>query len=270
MPENKPSWFSTGYSGIKPEVEKMDMQNGPDRVWIPPGQKKELIFLDDLPACIHEHCPKIDGDWKNWITCLKDVYEEAPCCELLNSSGYKSYYVGYFTVVDCSKWVDKQGKEYCYGIKLFPAKLKTLKRLQMRRDERGPFAGKVFSISRLDEKSPATGDDFEMVRDADLTKLFQVVNYRGKKLVDEYAKAVDEDSINRLKNIFQLEMADGKVVPKLVPFNYGKLLYPLAPKDVRVLLNSSKIEQRDDKFGGGDGGGTAPAGGGTTDNAIPF
>lgn len=265
------SWYDTGYSGIKREEARIDQTYAPQRIWIPAGGKKDLVFVDDEPVGIHEHNPKMNGDWKNWFTCGKDVYDEAACCELLNPSGYDPYYVGFYTVVDCSEWVDKKGNKYQYELKLFPAKIKTLKRFEMRRKEKGPFAGKLFTVARLDGKSPATGDDFEMVRDADMAKLFTYANYKGKKLTELFGKGTDAENISRLKNTWKVEVVDGKVVPKIVPFNYAKVLYPLPPKEIRAVLKGSTIDKREDGAFGGGGEGTSSGGSGATaDEGVPF
>jgi len=271
-PEQK-SWYDTGYTGVRKEQDRVDASSGPNRIWIPAGGKKELVFVDDEPVCIHEHNPKLNGDWKNWLTCLKDVYDDVACCSILNINDYKPYYIGYYTVIDCTEWVDKKGNKYQYELKLFPAKLKTLKRLQMRRADpaRGAFAGKLFSIMRVDEKSPNSGDEFEVIKDADMSKLFALANYKGKKLSELYAKGVDEENISRLKNTWKVEVVEGKVVNKIVPFNYFKILHPLTSKDVRSLLNGSVIEKREDGLGGGSGGGApSTGGGGGADESVPF
>lgn len=269
-PEQK-SWYDTGYSGIKREQDRIDQTFAPQRIWIPAGGKKDLVFVDDEPVGIHEHNPKMNGDWKNWFTCGKEVYDEAACCELLNPSGYDPYYVGFYTVVDCSEWVDKKGNKYQYELKLYPAKIKTLKRFEMRRKEKGSFAGKLFTISRMDGKSPATGDDFEMVRDADMAKLFTHANYKGKKLSELYGKGTDAENIARLKNTWKVEVVDGKVVPKIVPFNYAKVLYPLPPKEIRAVLKGATIDKReDDGFGGGGGSTTSGGSGASADEGVPF
>jgi hypothetical protein len=193
------------------------------------------------------------------------MYEDEPaCCEILGKN-YPAYYVGFYTVVDCTEWVDKKGNKYQYEVKLYPAKLKTLKRFQMRKQEKGGFAGKLFSVMRVDEKSPSCGDEFEVIRDADLAKLFSVANYRGKKLSEMFSKGVDTDNIEKLKNTWMVDVVDGKVVPKLVKFNYFKLLHPMSPKDVRQHLNSAKIDPRDDQGGGADSGSTSHG-----DENIPF
>ena len=49
MSEGK-SWYETGYTGTKRESDRMESLNGPNRVWIPAGQKKEIVFIDDEPA----------------------------------------------------------------------------------------------------------------------------------------------------------------------------------------------------------------------------
>jgi len=272
-PEQK-SWYDTGYSGVKKEQERLETASGPNRLWIPEGGKKEVVFVDDEPVCIHEHTVKIDGDWKNWFTCLKDVHDDIACCQILNPKGYKPYYIGFYTVIDCTEWTDAKGNKHQYEVKLFPAKLKTLKRLQMRRSDpaRGSFAGKLFSIMRVDKKSPSSGDEFEILRDADMAKLFTVANYRGKKLGELFGKGTDEESINQLKNTWKVEIAEGKAVPKLVPFNYFKVLHPLAPKELRARLNSVQIEQAEDGDFGSSGASSAgsTSGGGKADEDVPF
>jgi len=213
-------------------------------MWMPVGTTKDLIFLDDSPLCFHEHNPKINGDWKNWLTCLQAVSDDgAACCEIL---GAKSrYYVGYFTVVDCSKWTDKKGNTYQYEIKLLPAKLKSLKKFEMKKKDRGSLVGCLYKSSRSDDKAASIGDEFEFQKEADLVKLYEVANYRGKKMSELYGKAVEnEDAMRNLKRIFKLQMGtDGKPLPKLVPFNYHALFTPKSAKDVRMMLAGVKPEE---------------------------
>lgn len=263
MSETKPAWASEGYEGTKREEDRIAQQYGPNRMWMPVGTSKEVIFLDDEPVCFHEHNPKINGDWKNWLTCLQAVSDDgAPCCEIL---GAKSrYWVGYFTVVDCSKWTDKKGNTYQYEIKLLPAKLKSLKKFQMKKKDRGSLVGCLYKAARSDDKAASIGDEFEFVKDADLTKLYDVANYRGKKMAELYSKAVEnEDAMRNLKRTFKLQMGtDGKPLPKLVPFNYYALFEPKSAKDVRMMLAGVKPDER----GGED---NEPKGGSASDD-IPF
>lgn len=266
--ENKKSWASEGFSGVKAEEERLATMYGPNRVWIPAGGSQEWVFVDDTPFCFHEHNPKISGNWKNWMTCLQNVSDDGvPCCEIL---GAKSrYYTGYLTVVDLSKWTDKKGNVHQYEIKLVGAKLKTLKKLERKKKDRGSLVGCIFKVTREDDKSPNVGDDFEFVREADLTKLFDVTNYKGKKLAELYAKAVEDPTqMNVLKKTFNVLLGDDKKpLPKIPTFNYYSLFEPKSAKDIRTMLSGVKIESWDDDNDKAAGD-KAAAGG--ADEDVPF
>jgi hypothetical protein len=264
---SKQSWATTGFGGNQKEEQRLATLYGPNRVWIKAGGSQEWVFIDDEPLCIHEHNPKINGDWKNWLTCLQNISEDGvPCCEIL---GAKSrYYVGYFTVVDLSKWTDKKGNVHQYEVKLLPAKLQTLKKLARKKEDKGSLIGALYKVHRETEKSPSCGDDFEYIRDADLSKLFEVANYKGKKLSELYGKAVEDPVVaHMLKQTFNLKYGDdNKILPKIAPFNYLSLFEPKSAKDVRSFLKGAKIEGWDDSKGGGEKGG----GGSSADEEVPF
>ena len=132
MSDKAESWFQKGYGGVKPEEERIATMYGPGRFWMPVESTSKLVFVDDQPACVREHNPKMNGSWKNWTTCIREIYPEDPaCCEKL-AGDYKSYYVGYYTVIDCNKWTDKRGNTYQFEMKLFGAKIKTLKLLEQK------------------------------------------------------------------------------------------------------------------------------------------
>lgn len=267
------TWYNQGYDGLKEEEARMASLGTPDRLWIPPEASKDLIFLDDEPFTLFEHNPKMNGSFKNWMTCLRGVEEEAPCCELL---GMKTRYMaGYYTVIDCSEYTDKKGKKHQYEIKFLLAKLKTMKKLKMKKETRGSLTGCVFKATRFDDKSPACGDDFEFVRQVDLDKVFPHVSYRGKKLVDLFAKAslslkegADNTAANeakaRILNTFQAALSDaGDLVAKLTPFNYMEQLKPQSVKDLRMTLKSSKIEAWEDSP-------SSTKTGSDVDESVPF
>jgi len=237
-PEEGKSWYDTGFDGMKREEDRIATMSGPQRVWIPPQSSKELVFLDDDPVCIHEHCPKMNGHYRNWITCLNGVYDDVACCEILSTKG--RYYVGYFSVIDCSAWTDKKGNKYQYEQKLLPAKLKTLKKLKRKREDRGTLVGCLFKVHREDEKSPVCGDEFDFQREADMDKLFQLANYKGKRIAELFSKAGADDGLKKLMRLFQVEVHDGEIAPRLVPFNYVEILAPKPSKDVRDMLGGGK------------------------------
>jgi hypothetical protein len=255
------SWYSQGYDGLKQEEERMNSLGMPDRLWIPPDASKQILFVDDEPFCIYEHNPKMNGSFKNWMTCLRGVEDEAPCCEIL---GVKTrYFAGYYTVIDCSQYTDKKGVTHQYEIKFLLAKAKTLKKLKMKKESKGSLAGSIYNATRFDQKSPTCGDDFEFVKQVDLEKVFPHVSFRGKKLVDLWAKAQDAEGLARLNKAFTVQTGESGLVAKVVPFNYMELLKPSSVKDLRTLLKGAKIESWDD---------AGPAAGVKTgaDEEVPF
>jgi len=264
------SWYTSGFGGIKTEEDRMAQQYGPPRFWMKAGTNTQIVFVDDDPVCIHEHSPKINGSWKNWFTCLKDSNpDDAACCEIL---GFDTrHYVGYFTIVDMTEWKDQKNNIHQFEIKLLPAKLKTLKLLQSKKEGReNRLAGRIYKVGRTDNNAPGVGNDYEYDREADMEKLFKVANYKGKKL-GELFRSEKEDEITRLKKTFKLATDGGALVHKVVPFNYFEVLRPKSPKDLRDVLKGAKIEKDDDGFGGGnksDGG--SGGGGQKADDDIPF
>lgn len=262
----KKTWAQQGFDGTKKEEERLATMYGPNRVWLKPGTSQEFVFVDDTPFCFYEHNPKIDGSWKNWITCLKDVSDgEVPCCEILGQNS--RYYVGYLTVVDMSKWTDKKGNVHQYEVKLLPAKLKTLKKFKRKKEERGSLVGCIYRATREDDKSANVGDEFEFVKEADLAKVFDVANYKGTKLAEMYAKAMESpEQMNILQKIFTVPVVDGKILPKVPMFNYFNIFEPKSPRDCRTALAGATMD-RDDAPGGG---GAAAGGSSGADEDIPF
>jgi hypothetical protein len=210
----------------------------------------------------------MNGSWQNWMTCLQGVLdkgESIPCCEIL---GIKTrYYVGYYTVVDCSEYVDKKGNKHQFELKLLGAKLDSIKRLKKIKENHGALVGKIFRLSRVGAKAPSIGDMCDFKRNVgDPGKLFPLVNYKGKKLTELWEKAASNpDSLKALMRTFQIAVgSDGNPIPKLVPFNYMEILKPMEASDMRALLRGSKIESGDGS-GGGGGYGEAKA-----DEEVPF
>lgn len=265
-----PSWYTQGYSGIKNEEDRIADKYGPDRFWMKAGNKTQIVFVDDVPACIHEHGAKINDSWKNWFTCQRDVNpDDVVCCELLGADTRS--YVGYFTIVDCTQWKDKKGNIHEFEIKLFPAKLKTLKLLQGKKEDREDrLAGRVYKVQRTDDSSPGVGNDFEFDRDADIEKLLTKVNYKGKKLV-ELMRTEKPDDLIRLMNVFSLKVREGVVgsanPSMLIPtFNYLEILKPKSPKELRTVLRGARIEKRN----GSSTGSSSDDSSNKSDDPVPF
>lgn len=247
--EKKKSWAQQGFGGLKHEEERLATLFGPNRVWLKPGSSLEFLFIDDEPFTFYEHNPKIDGSWRNWVTCLSGSdYDTTPCCEILGPNS--KYYVGYFTVVDLSKWTDKKGNVHQYEVKLLPAKAKTLKKLKRKKEERGSLVGCIYKAHREDEESANVGDEFEFIKEADLSKVFDAVNYKGTKLAELYAKAFEggPEQIALLQKTFSLSIGDDKKpVQKVVPFNYFSIFEPKDPRTVKTFLAGATMDRDDDK-----------------------
>lgn len=256
------SWYNTGYDGVDREKERIARSQGPNRFWMKEGTRKELVFIDDEPFSIYEHNPKINGRWNNQFTCLRDVTDMAVCCEKLGSKDRA--FVGFYTVVDITAITDEKNRKYQYEVKLFPAKLKTLSLLRRKKQDRGSLIGCMFNVHRDGREDPNCGSEFEFQREADLTKLFDVATYRGRKLSEMYKEATEKpEMLTRLKEVFQLEIgANGLISPKISMFNYVNLLKPRDPKEIRLLLGNVTVES-----GGSEGGGDGPA---QKDDEIPF
>lgn len=229
------SWYNQGYTGIAREQERQDELQGPQRFYVPADKQKEIVFIDDDPFCVYEHNPKIGGSFRNWITCLQGANDDVACCKILGPNS--RYYCGYLTIVDCSKWLDQKGNEHQYELRLIQAKMRTLKKFERKKADRGALAGSLFRVSRDDDRSPSCGDDFEHLKEGDLEKLFEVACYRGEKLSALWKEAEEKpESMARIRKTFQVEPVDGQL-PRVIPqFNYLQVLKPKGPTDLKLLL----------------------------------
>lgn len=238
------SWYNQGSDGIEKEQHRLDDLTGPGRLWIPGGESKEGVFVDDEMFCIYEHNPKIDGGYRNWFTCGQGVHDEVVCCQKL---GPKSrYYVGFLTWVDCSKWTDQRGNTHQYEMRLMPLKMKSMKKFKRKKDDKGSLISTYWRLTREEDQSPQVGDDWEFKRDVDMDKMFPHVCYRGKKLSELWDDAEGKpEAMEHIKRTFQIEPKDGKLPLTVPAFNYFRLLEPKPPKDIRILLGAVQPEDED-------------------------
>lgn len=151
---------SRGYDAFEEREREVEekQKNYVNRFWLPADSTAKIVFLDDNPPIIEEHQLQIDGDWRNWFTCLRMVGEVCPICEHLDN---KAYTVGFYTILDMSEWVDRNGKTHTNELKLFPAKFKTLQVLKRLSAKRGSLEGCVFEVYRSTSDAPNTGDVFD-------------------------------------------------------------------------------------------------------------
>jgi len=261
------SWYEQGFDGINEEERRLDDQQGPHRLWMPGGTSKEVVYVDDEPVCIHEHNPKMSGNYRNWMTCLQGVYDEVVCCQKLGPNS--RYYCGYVTVVDCSEWKDNRGNMHQYEMRLLQFKLRSLKKFRRKKEDRGAMAGTMWRLTREDNNAPTCGDDWDFIRDVDMDKMFDFVLYRGKSLSEMWDEAEkDPEAMVRLQRIFQIKPDENGKLPRVVPaFNYFEILQPKKPKELRLLLGAVEPDDDDSKgYSGSSGGGGGAAG----EDKVPF
>lgn len=255
------SWYKTGFDGIGQEEQRIASLSGPSRLWVPPGTGRSVVLIDDDPFCIYEHNAKINGNWRNWHTCLKGG--DSGCISCTQLGERSRYYIGYLSGVDCTQTTDKKGNKYQYEVKLVGGKLGLLKKWRRKKEDRTTMVMTTWKVFREDGKKPGTGDEWEYERDVDKPdKLFEVANYRGKKLSDLYDKAEAEaTAMTILKRTFQVEFDDnGKLLRRVFPFNYMEVLAPKTPEFLKDMIRGASL----DDSSGGDGG----SGGGEED--VPF
>lgn len=193
-----------GYEEFKKKEEEQEekQKNYVARFWLPPEASTKIVFLDDDPPIIEEHQLKIDGDWRNWFTCLRIIGEACPICDVLESPPYT---VGFYTVIDMAEFTDRRGNERKNERKLFTPKFKALQMMKRFSAKRGSLKGCVFEVYRSSKDSFNTGDVFD---------------FEGK---------LDEDEIKKL-NV------------DVSPFDYAEILKPKTVAELKRILkrNSEK------------------------------
>lgn len=181
---------SRGYDNFeKKEKEYEEKQKSfVNRFWLPGEGSAKIVFLDDNPPIIEEHQLQINGDWRNWFTCLRIVGEACPICDSLNNTPYT---VGFYTIIDTSEWTDKSGNTHKNELKLFAAKFKTLQILKRLSGKRESLVGCVFDVFRSSSDAANTGDVFEF--EGRLTKE-QILKLNKDAKVFDYATIIKPKS----------------------------------------------------------------------------
>lgn len=178
MSEN---WFETEYGDLEEETGSSGGRKQ-RRFWLPVGAETKVIFMDGVPFKFWEHQVPIDGDFRNWYTCLRDLDKDGcPLCDYSaahpDSKGkptHGRYLVGMFNVIDRSEWTDSEGNTHKDEVKILPVKVMMLKRFKKRAERYGgSLAGHEFIVSRSSKKVANIGDDWEHVGEVDVAKEFK-------------------------------------------------------------------------------------------------
>lgn len=198
-------WFQTGEQAIDKSFadHQEDMaRRSVRRVWMKPATAIEVVALDEEFFTFWEHQLQIGERWDNFYTCLRNKNAPCPLCE----AGFESKLTTVFTVIDCNRWEDKQGKVHQYEKKILPVKVNTAKMLKDKKSSWGGLKGKAIRIHRKGPKDAATGSDFELVM-----KDGKIVEVR----MDALAKKLPPNT-------------------DLNPYDYRTLFYPKTYEDLRI------------------------------------
>lgn len=261
------NWFETGYEGAEREAEKKDLGYGPSTFWLIPQASRELVFVDDIPFCFNKHQWRGQSKRPEFATCISVQGKEcAPC-----SKSNKAEFTGHLTVVDCTGYTDSKGKVHKFELVEFCPKQKVMNKLKVKKEKKGTFAGMMWNVTRGDEHSPNTGDDFDFVREVKMEELYKLVSYKGKKIKDmiDSANGNGPDAARTRKYLcHHFQVPETGPIPERIPvFNYKSLHEPLDPAVLAQAFASAQNYQGGGfkNSGGSDGGGGAKA-----DEEIPF
>jgi hypothetical protein len=181
------SFIKRGYEAFEQKeqefAERMAEAGKPWRFWMKPGAETNIVFLDDNPPIIEEHQLKIDGKWQNWFTCLRapELGGKCPLC----ASGDKPYTVGFYTILDRTKFTRKDKSTGQDQIRVLGVKFKSLKALKKYSVKLGGLAGQEFNVERSNSgQSASTGD--VLVPQGQLTEsqLLDLINKQRKTPVE--------------------------------------------------------------------------------------
>ncbi len=162
------------------QKERREAVGSTRRYWMQEGEERKITFLDggfdedgilDVPS-FYEHTVPYETRYTN-IRCvarnespIDGRTESCPICE----AGDEPAYVGIFTIIEWldEPWEDSEGKKHDYNRRLFPAKIQTMNKLQVkatklvkRGDAEDGLVGVTFDVSRSGGKVARVGDDFD-------------------------------------------------------------------------------------------------------------
>lgn len=183
---DSPNWAYTGNAADKALDQELSRQKARResagqmrRIWMKPDESKHITFVDgnvhpkgyDLPFRFMEHQVQINGDWRNWFTCLG---KDCPACE----DGNKPYLAEAITVIDHTEFESKiDKKKHKDEQRLFIAKTTVQKVLKKARDKKKSLRGWRAEVSRNKAESPGTGDSFDFEERTELPDNIQPPDY---------------------------------------------------------------------------------------------
>jgi len=173
--------------------------------------------------------------------------------------------------VDCSGYEDKKGVWHKFRLTMFTPKTKVMNKLKNKKESRGSLTNHLVNITRTDENSPNTGDDFDFLRETNPEEMFKQVTYKGKKIEELIEKANGDgaESVKTRKYLNHHFKIPGEgPIPMEVPiFNYPNLLQPLSYAKMKAAISRAQGFDSDSSSSkGSSGGGNGEA----QSDDIPF
>lgn len=161
----------------------------------------------DMPYAYEEHQVQINGDWRNWFTCIEGYPHpetgepmECPICRssVIPLSQKKAYLAHAYTVINHSPYPTKRGLKNEKGdeLTLLIAKQKfaaTIKRRRLREKENGGLRGWFAYFIRTTTDGANTGNEISWEKKDELDESIVPLDYisiLAAKLPQEIQKAL--------------------------------------------------------------------------------
>ncbi len=135
--------------------------NVPFRFYVPVGETREIIVVDEAPEVfVYEHnLPGPDKKYRTYTPCIKED-QNCPVCE---SQDKESYYALMLTVIDLTPFETRSGDEVQFSRKLMCVKIGQQKKFLRFFQKNGSLRGAKFAMTRDGEKDAAIGNDIEFL-----------------------------------------------------------------------------------------------------------
>ena len=185
---------SSGYRGAaaRERAEAVQAQNEaareqrqqqglmPFRFFIPPGESREIIVMDEEPDFFRwEHTLRgPDGRFNLHVPCIQEN-DNCPACE--EHPNNPAYFGMFLTIVDTTPYVNRDDVEIPWSKKLLVVKPAQQKKITRLFERHGTLRGMVLSMTRDGERDASIGNDIEFIEILDEDALQEyVTEYEDK------------------------------------------------------------------------------------------
>ena len=203
------SVFEVGYEGMREEndrIQRAIKNRGKEmigRLYVKrdPTVSRSVLMLQDKPVVLTEHQVKIDGDWRNWFPCLQRHDERGcPLCDpVIENRAYKA---GLFAGVELCSYTRRDNTVVRNPRTIITAKTERSMFFDKKNTDKGGLRGTEWKVSRLSEKAPSIGDDWEFQRKWTEEEILRELGEEKAKPFDwaSYLKLPTYDELDRIAN----------------------------------------------------------------------